>query len=113
MTGIAWAEEVVGWVGQSRTGVVDPEELPDEDIMEPEELPDEVVVEPEELPDEEESPDEEEEAPEEEPPEAAASDFEAVALEGPGALERQLLTSSSSQIERPDRALGELIIGGA
>ena len=96
MTGIAWADEVVAWVGQSRTGVVDPEELPDEDIMGPEELPDEVVVEPEELPDEEEPPDGEDEAPEEEPLEAAASDCEAVVLEEPGALERQLLTSSSS-----------------
>jgi hypothetical protein len=109
MTGIAWADEVVAWVAQSRTGV---EESPDEDVMAPEELPDEVVVEPEELPDEEEPPDAEEEAPEEEPLEAAASDCKAV-LEEPGALERQLLMSSSStQIERPGRVLGELIVEG-
>jgi hypothetical protein len=112
MTGIAWADEVVAWVGQLRTGVVDPEESPD--IMGPEELPDEVVVEPEELPDEEEPPDGEEEPPEEEPLEAAASDCEAEALEEPGALERQLLTStSSSQIERPDGVVGDLIVEGS
>jgi hypothetical protein len=110
MTGIAWADEVVAWVGQSRTGV---EESPDEDVMAPEELPDEVVVEPEELPDEEEPPDAEEEAPEEEPLEPPASDCEAVVLEESGAVERQLLMSSSTQIERPDRVLGELIVEGA
>jgi hypothetical protein len=73
MTGMGWATEVVGWVGQLFT-VVEPDELPDP--VDPDEAPDEASdalpdvspeLFPDVLPDVEETPEEGEEAPLEAP----------------------------------------------
>jgi|SRR5277367_6604588 len=59
MTGMGWATDVVAWVGQLFTVVVEPEELPDPSIIE---LPDEPELDVPDEPELEETPEEDEES---------------------------------------------------
>jgi hypothetical protein len=97
MTGIGWAVDAVAWVGQLE--VMDPDELPDEELpdddIDPEELPD--VGDPEEDPDDEAPPDAEGEPLEEASGGTAAS---ALSPEESEPCEPHALNSSGSQSER-------------